>query len=145
MRAGELDGKWYAKYWNPVMAPMPEHIKEAIGLGPQPPPLCLSPDDAATLSDTGYGEFENGYSLFSDGSAHIAVPQFGRAALRARSGTGLRDRPLVRPLRDDGGRPAGARPVPGRGHVHHGVSGARANHRRAGPAAGPHRSHGFGV
>ncbi|MFE2484183.1 DAPG hydrolase family protein [Streptomyces mirabilis] len=73
MHPGELDGKWYAKYWDPVMAPMPEHIKEAIGLGPQPPPLCLSPDDAATLSDAGYGEFENGYSLFSDGSAHIAT------------------------------------------------------------------------
>ncbi|WP_371644948.1 hypothetical protein [Streptomyces mirabilis] len=36
MHPGELDGKWYAKYWNPVMAPMPEHIEEAIGLGPQP-------------------------------------------------------------------------------------------------------------
>ncbi|MER5659464.1 cation:proton antiporter [Streptomyces mirabilis] len=38
-----------------------------------------------------------------------------------------------------------AGPVPGRGHVHHGVSGACADHQRAGPAAGPHRSHGFGV
>ncbi|MFF4134473.1 hypothetical protein ACFY1B_23600 [Streptomyces mirabilis] len=42
MHPGELDGKWHAKYWNPVMAPMPEHIKEAIGLGPQPPPLFVS-------------------------------------------------------------------------------------------------------
>ncbi|MFC5801667.1 DAPG hydrolase family protein [Streptomyces formicae] len=73
MRPGDLDGKWYAKYWNPVMAPLPEHVMEAIGIGPQAPPLCLNLDDAGTLSETGYREFENGYSLFDDGSMHIAT------------------------------------------------------------------------
>ncbi|MGW2703213.1 DAPG hydrolase family protein [Streptomyces sp. NPDC001340] len=73
MRPGELDSKWYAKYWNPVMAPLPEHIKEAIDLGPQAPPLCLDLDNAGTLSEAGYQELENGYSLFDDGSMHIAT------------------------------------------------------------------------
>ncbi|MFD8546078.1 DAPG hydrolase family protein [Streptomyces sp. NPDC059649] len=73
MRPGELDGKWYAKYWNPVMAPLPEHIKEAIGLGPQAPPLCLRLDDVGTLDEAGYQELENGYSLFDDGSMHVAT------------------------------------------------------------------------
>ncbi|MFI0902486.1 DAPG hydrolase family protein [Streptomyces sioyaensis] len=73
MHAGELDGKWYAKYWNPVMAPLPEHVREALALGPQAPPLCLDFNAAATLSDAGYHDLENGYSLFDDGSMHIAT------------------------------------------------------------------------
>ncbi|MGW2374750.1 DAPG hydrolase family protein [Kitasatospora sp. NPDC001683] len=73
MRAGELDGKWYAKYWNPVMAPLPGHVRDAITLGPQAPPLCLSLDDAGRLSDAGYQEFENGYSLLDDGSMYVAA------------------------------------------------------------------------
>ncbi|BDM70211.1 hypothetical protein HEK616_36980 [Streptomyces nigrescens] len=73
MRPGELDGKWYAKYWNPVMAPLPEHIKEALSLGPQAPPLCLGLDDARALDEAAYQELENGYSLFDDGSMHVAT------------------------------------------------------------------------
>jgi hypothetical protein len=69
----ELDGKWYAKYWDPVMASLPDHVTQAIDLGPQAPPLCLSLDNAATLSDGGYQELENGYSLSDDGSMHIAT------------------------------------------------------------------------
>ncbi|WP_063754379.1 DAPG hydrolase family protein [Streptomyces sp. NRRL S-1813] len=73
MQAGELDGKWYAKYWNPVMAPLPEHVREALALGPQAPPRCLEFDAAGTLSDAGYHDLENGYSLFEDGAMHIAT------------------------------------------------------------------------
>ncbi|MFD4584357.1 DAPG hydrolase family protein [Streptomyces sp. NPDC058434] len=73
MRPGELDGKWYAKYWNPVMAPLSEHVRQAIDLGPQPPPLCLGLDDAGTLNEGGYQDLEDGYSLFGDGSMHIAT------------------------------------------------------------------------
>jgi hypothetical protein len=41
MRPGDLDKKWYAKYWNPKMAPLPDHIKEAVLLGPQAWPLTF--------------------------------------------------------------------------------------------------------
>ena len=71
--AGELDGKWYAKYWNPVMAPLPDAVREAIGLGPQAVPLGLRLDEAAALAGPGYHELENGYSLHDDGSMHVAV------------------------------------------------------------------------
>jgi hypothetical protein len=73
MQAGELDGKWYAKYWNPVMAPLPEHIREAIDLGPQAPALCVGLGNAGALSEAGYQELENGYALFEDGSMHVAA------------------------------------------------------------------------
>lgn len=73
IQGGELDGKWYAKYWNPVMAPLPDHIREAIDLGPQASALCLSFDNAGTLTDPGYQDLESGYALFEDGSMHIAT------------------------------------------------------------------------
>ncbi|MEW1750628.1 DAPG hydrolase family protein [Streptomyces angustmyceticus] len=73
MQVGELDGKWYAKYWNPVMAPLPQHVREALALGPQAPPLCLEFDAAGTLGDAGHHDLENGYGLFDDGSMHTAT------------------------------------------------------------------------
>ncbi|MFD4729284.1 DAPG hydrolase family protein [Streptomyces sp. NPDC058423] len=44
-----------------------------MDLGPQPPPLCLGLDDAGTLNEGGYQDLEDGYSLFGDGSMHIAT------------------------------------------------------------------------
>lgn len=73
MQVGELDGKWYAKYWNPVMAPLPQHVREALALGPQAPPLCLEFDAAESLTDAGHHDLENGYSLFDDGAMHTAT------------------------------------------------------------------------
>ena len=72
-QARALDGHWYAKYWNPVMAPLPGHIREAIDLGPQATPLSLGLEDAATLTDAGYHDLESGYATFDDGSIHIAT------------------------------------------------------------------------
>jgi hypothetical protein len=55
------------------MDPLRPHIAEALDLGPQAPPLCLSLDNAATLSDDGYHVLENGYTVFDDGAIHIAT------------------------------------------------------------------------
>lgn len=73
MRGGDLDGRWYAKYWDPEMAPLPEHIRAALDIGPQATALCLGVDDAGTLSDPGYQDLESGYSVHDDGSIHIAT------------------------------------------------------------------------
>lgn len=33
MRPGDLDGKPYAKYWNPDMSPLPEHVQSVLAHG----------------------------------------------------------------------------------------------------------------
>ncbi|WP_198152978.1 hypothetical protein [Pseudofrankia sp. DC12] len=55
------------------MTSLPDDVGAALGLGPQASPLCLSLDNVGTLSDAGYQELENGYSLADDGSMHIAT------------------------------------------------------------------------
>lgn len=54
MRGGDLDGRWYAKYWNPQMGPLPEHISQALDIGPQAVPkvgrTALRPRHAAQQS-----------------------------------------------------------------------------------------------
>lgn len=67
MRAGDLDGKAYAKYWNPEVAPLPEHVREAIAHGPIAAPLL--PRVGATATD----EVENGYAIAHDGALHVAL------------------------------------------------------------------------
>ncbi len=73
MRDGDLDGEWFAKYWNPNMKPLPDHIVDALNVSPVATELCLPFDKAGTLLDDGYQDLENGYSLLEDGSMHIAV------------------------------------------------------------------------
>ncbi|MFD4542050.1 DAPG hydrolase family protein [Streptomyces bauhiniae] len=55
------------------MAPLPEHIREAIDRGPQAPPLCLELDDVGAREEAGHQDLEDGYSLFGDGSMHVAA------------------------------------------------------------------------
>jgi hypothetical protein len=73
MRAGDLDDKWYSKFWNPKMAPLPTHIKEALLLGPQAWPLCLELADAASLAQPVYQQLESGFCVNVDGAVHVAV------------------------------------------------------------------------
>ncbi|MGO9062819.1 MAG: DAPG hydrolase family protein [Candidatus Binataceae bacterium] len=73
IRAGDLEGKWYAKFWNPKMAPLPSHIKDVLLLGPQAWPLGLELADAASLTDSGYQELESGFCVNIDGAVHVAV------------------------------------------------------------------------
>ena len=73
MRRGDLDNKWYADYWKPKMAPLPDHIKDAVLLGPQAWPLCLDVGDAVGLTVPGYHELESGFSVNRDGAVYVAV------------------------------------------------------------------------
>lgn len=73
MKDGDLDGEWFAKYWNPQMAPLPDHVAQAIDVSPVAPPLCLDFAEMGTLADPGYQQLENGYSLLDDGAMHVAV------------------------------------------------------------------------
>lgn len=73
MAKDDLNGMWYAKYWNPVMAPLPEHILEALSVGPQSAPLLPALDQVATLVEPGYQALENGYGLSEHGAAVVAA------------------------------------------------------------------------
>src|SRR5262249_45351095 len=73
MRSGDLEGKWYAHFWAPEMAPLPDHVRHAVLLGPQAWPLCLRLDDAPSLTAPGYQELENGFSFSPEGAVHVAV------------------------------------------------------------------------
>lgn len=52
MRPGDLDGKPYARFWNPDMAPLPARAREAVAVGPIPAPLLDELD--------GYGRTDDG-------------------------------------------------------------------------------------
>lgn len=73
MAKDDLDGMWYAKYWNPDMAPLPKHVVEALEIGPQSSLLLPQLNQVASLSDPGYQAFENGYGLDENGAAVVAV------------------------------------------------------------------------
>lgn len=73
MAKGDLDGMWYAKYWNPEMAPLPQHVVDALENGPQASLLLPALDHVAELSDSGYQAMENGYGLDDNGAAVISI------------------------------------------------------------------------
>ena len=73
MAKGDLDGVWYAKYWNPQMASLPKHIMEALATGPQAPQLFPSIEHVASLAMPGYQTLENGFGVTEDGAAVVAA------------------------------------------------------------------------
>ena len=73
MRPGDLDGKPYAGYWNPQMAPLPERAREALAHGPVAAPLLPPLAFAAKSIETPDGGLENGFCLAAGGALHIAI------------------------------------------------------------------------
>lgn len=63
----------YAEFFNPVMAPLPEHLYQALSLGAIAHPLLPPVEQAHQLQASGYLPVETGYTLCPDGAAHIAV------------------------------------------------------------------------
>jgi hypothetical protein len=61
MRPGDLDGKRFAPYWNPDMAPLSVHVREALLHGPEASELGLPLDDVNHLLDAGDLAIENGW------------------------------------------------------------------------------------
>lgn len=73
LRPGELDGRPYAPFWNPRMAPLPDEAREALLHGPVASALLPKVTDAPRLLDEGDQALEDGYGLGDDGSLHVAV------------------------------------------------------------------------
>lgn len=73
IRDGELAGKSYAGFWNPRMAKLPEHAREALLQGALAAPLLPSLADAPRLLDPGEQEVENGLGVRDDGTLHVAI------------------------------------------------------------------------
>lgn len=73
LRDGELTGKPYAKYFNPIMAPLPAHAQDALLHGPVAAALLPSLHDAPQLLMPGDSALEDGFGLHPDGSLHIAI------------------------------------------------------------------------
>lgn len=73
MRAGDLDGKPYAKYWNPRMSPMQPQAQQAILHGPEAAELGFPIGEANRLLEPGYLPLENGYTRLNTGQLFVAV------------------------------------------------------------------------
>lgn len=73
MRPGDLDGKPYAKYWNPEMKPLQAHVAEAVAHGGEAGELGLTMDRADELLEPGYLALENGFTRLRDGRVFVAV------------------------------------------------------------------------
>ncbi|MDI1445591.1 hypothetical protein [Polyangium sp. 6x1] len=73
IREGELTGKPYAAFWNPRLAPLAEHAREALLCGPLAAPLLPDLADAPRLLEAGDHEVENGLGCRDDGALFVAV------------------------------------------------------------------------
>lgn len=73
IRPGDLDGRPYAKFWNPHMAPLAEHIREALVRGPVATPLMPEMATAARELENGSFAIENGYAMLAGGAMHLAL------------------------------------------------------------------------
>ncbi len=73
MRPGDLDGKPYARFWKPAMAPLPAHVRDAVLHGPEAAELGLALDEADRLMEPGYLPLETGWTVARDGHTMVAV------------------------------------------------------------------------
>ena len=73
MRAGDLDGKPYAKYWQPEMRPLPREAAQALLHGNEAGQLGLSMLDVDRLLEPGTLPMENGFTRMQDGTVFVAV------------------------------------------------------------------------
>ena len=79
MRPGDLEGKPYAKFYNPNMAPLSDHTVKAIAHGPHAPQLGFPVSECARLLEPGYLPLENGFTQLSTGQTFVAsLTQFPR-------------------------------------------------------------------
>lgn len=73
MRPGDLDGKPYARFWQPEMEPMPPHVVEALLRGGEARGLGIEMDEAAQLLEPGHLPLENGVTHLPSGHTFVAV------------------------------------------------------------------------
>lgn len=63
----------FGKFFRPEMAPLPEHVVDALHHGPQGGMALPAFDDAAGVADEGYQRTENGYGILENGGFAVAV------------------------------------------------------------------------
>jgi hypothetical protein len=73
MAAGDLDGKPYARYWNPEMGPMQEHVQRALVHGAEAAELGFSVSEANLLLEPGHLPLENGFTRLANGQVFVSV------------------------------------------------------------------------
>lgn len=73
MRPGDLDGKRYAKFWNPNMETMQEHVLRALNHGVEASELGFPVEEANQLLEPGYLALENGFTRLPNGQIFVAV------------------------------------------------------------------------
>lgn len=71
-RAGDDDTAW-GDLFDPHMAPLPDHVVDALHHGPQAAPLLLDFSCAADLLDSGYHPTETGYARSRGGGFAVSV------------------------------------------------------------------------
>ena len=73
MRPGDLDGKPYAKYWNPEMRPLQPQVQEAVLHGEEASELGFPLEQADLLLEPGTLPLENGTTKLANGGFFVAV------------------------------------------------------------------------
>ncbi len=73
MRPGDLEGKPYARFWQPDMAPMQPQVVEALHHGAEASELGLEMDQADRLLEPGDLPLENGFTQLPSGHTLVAV------------------------------------------------------------------------
>jgi hypothetical protein len=73
MRPGDLAGKPYAEFWNPTMAPLPDHVRQALAVGPIADPLLPPLSAAVAEIEAGSGPVDTGFCVMGSGEARVAV------------------------------------------------------------------------
>ena len=73
MRPGDLDGKPYAKYWQPDMAGLPHKISDALLRSPVSNCEGINWQDCERLLEAGDQPLESGYTQLPGGEVYVAV------------------------------------------------------------------------
>lgn len=61
----------YARFYKDDLAPLPDHVRDALAVGPQAHELFPSAKRAAKLQQNGYWPVETGYARAPDGAARV--------------------------------------------------------------------------
>lgn len=73
MRAGDLEDKPYAQYWNPQMGAMQSQVQQALTHGVEASELGFPISEANQLLEPGYLALENGYTRLENGQIFVAT------------------------------------------------------------------------
>ena len=73
MQAGDLEGKPYARYWQPEMKPLQPQVAQAILHGREASELGFPMDEVDQLLEPGDLPLENGFTTLRDGTTLVAV------------------------------------------------------------------------